>query len=252
MERLKNKVAIITGAASGMGKAMAMLFSEQGAKLVLSDTNERDLVALIDLLRSRNNAAEAVVCDVSDPSSADAMVGKALSAFGKLDIVVNNAGIMDDFLPAGDLSDEVWNRVLSVNLNGPFYLSRKAIPIMVERGSGSIVTISSIGGIRGSRAGAAYTTSKHALIGLCQNIAFMYSGKGIRSNVIAPGGVKTNIGLTMHPHPFGYERCISGASNAPRMGESEEIAMLALFLASDESSLVNGAVVTADAGWTAY
>jgi NAD(P)-dependent dehydrogenase (short-subunit alcohol dehydrogenase family) len=104
----------------------------------------------------------------------------------------------------------------------------------------------------GSRAGASYSASKHALIGLTKNIGFMYANKGIRCNAIAPGGVNTNIGKDMKPNPFGYERCVSGAANMPRMGESEEIAKTALFLACGDSSFVNGSVITADGGWVSY
>jgi NAD(P)-dependent dehydrogenase (short-subunit alcohol dehydrogenase family) len=123
---------------------------------------------------------------------------------------------------------------------------------MEKQGGGVIINIASIGGLMGSRAGAAYTTSKHALIGLTKNIGFMYANKGIRCNAIAPGGVNTNIGKNMNPNAFGYERCISGAANMPRMGESEEIAKAALFLACSDSSLVNATVITADSGWTSY
>jgi NAD(P)-dependent dehydrogenase (short-subunit alcohol dehydrogenase family) len=142
--------------------------------------------------------------------------------------------------------------VMAVNLNGPFYACRLVVPQMLSQGKGVIINVASIGGLFGSRAGAAYTASKHALIGLSKNIGFMYATQGIRCNVIAPGGVNTQIMKDSVPDIFGSERCFSGGVNMPRMGESEEIATAALFLASDDSSYVNGSVLTVDGGWTAY
>jgi NAD(P)-dependent dehydrogenase (short-subunit alcohol dehydrogenase family) len=123
---------------------------------------------------------------------------------------------------------------------------------MLKQGKGVIINVSSIGGLFGARAGVAYTTSKHALIGLTKNIGFQYSQKGIRCNAIAPGGVETNIGDNMKPNQFGYEKLSLGMQTNPRMGKPSEIAELALFLASDKSSFINGTVITADSGWTAY
>jgi NAD(P)-dependent dehydrogenase (short-subunit alcohol dehydrogenase family) len=141
---------------------------------------------------------------------------------------------------------------MDVNLNGPFYAMRAVLPIMLKHGKGVILNIASVGGLFGSRAGAAYTASKHALIGLTKNTGFMYAQKGIRCNAIAPGGVNTHIADSLIPDALGYERCISGASLMPRMGEPEEIAQIAAHLCSDEASFINGAVITADGGWTAY
>ncbi|AJH78542.1 short chain dehydrogenase family protein [Heyndrickxia coagulans DSM 1 = ATCC 7050] len=156
-------------------------------------------------------------------------------------------------VPAGDLTDALWERVIAVNTTGPMRTIRKSLPIFIEKGNGVIINVTSVGGLNGSRAGAAYTASKHAVIGLTKNVGFQYTLKGIRCNAIAPGGVETNIGTTMsEPNAFGLERAISGSANNPRTGKPEEIATVALFLASDDASFVNGAVITADAGWTAY
>ncbi len=172
--------------------------------------------------------------------------------FGGVDIVVNNAGIMDDFIPTAELITDKWNRVLGVNLNGPFYVSRAALRSMLPNKKGVILNIASIGGLHGGRAGAAYTTAKHGLIGLTKNTAFMYANEGIRCNAIAPGGVETSIGLTLHPHPFGYGKISPGLPLMPRAGKPIEIARLALFLVTDDASFINGSVITADAGWTAF
>jgi NAD(P)-dependent dehydrogenase (short-subunit alcohol dehydrogenase family) len=242
--KLQNKVAIVTGAASGIGKAIAMLYAQEGAKVVACDIN----IEGID-----DSAGMKIKVDVSQQSDIDNMFDEVVKKYGTVDILVNNAGIMDNFVPAGDLTDELWNKILAVNTTGPMRTIRKALPIFLEKKKGTIVNIASIGGLCGSRAGAAYTASKYAVVGLTKNVGFQYAGMGIRCNAIAPGGVNTNIGKTIdNPSKFGMERATSGAANNVRTGEPTEIAQVALFLASDDSSLVNGTVITADAGWTAY
>jgi NAD(P)-dependent dehydrogenase (short-subunit alcohol dehydrogenase family) len=181
------------------------------------------------------------------------MIDFSKETYGTLDILVNNAGIMDNFVPAGEVTDELWEKVFAVNVTGPMRAIRKALPIFSEKGSGVIVNIASAGGLLGSRAGAAYTASKHAVVGLTKNVGFQYANLGIRCNAIAPGAVNTNIGTTIYnPSQFGMERAMAGMNLNPRVGEPGEIAKVALFLASDDSSFVNGAVIVADAGWTAY
>jgi len=242
--KLQNKVAIVTGAASGMGKAIAILFAQEGAQVVACDINTDNIDATAGMI---------VKTDVSQQADVDNLIDETVKKYGTVDIIINNAGIMDNFVPVGELTDDLWNKVLGVNVTGPMKIIRKAMPIFLEKKKGVIVNVASIGGLCGSRAGAAYTSSKFALVGLTKNIGFQYAGMGIRCNAIAPGGVNTNIGKTIdNPSKFGMERATSGSANNVRMGESSEIAQVALFLASDDASLVNGTVVTADAGWTAY
>ncbi|MFS0575011.1 SDR family oxidoreductase [Sporosarcina sp. 179-K 3D1 HS] len=251
--RLESKVAIVTGAASGMGKAIARLFAKEGAQVVVCDLNQNAAQTTVEEIKQDGGQAIWVMANVAKEGDIQHVFDKTLEAFGTVDILVNNAGIMDNFLPIGDVSDEMWDRVLDVNLTGPMRAIRKAMPIFLEKGQGVIVNVASAAGLQGSRAGVAYTASKHAVIGMTKNVAFQYAMKGVRCNAIAPGGVNTNIGATMsEPNAFGMERAMSGSGNAPRTGEAEEIATVALFLASDESSFVNGAVVTADGGWMAY
>lgn len=252
MKELDNKVVVITGAASGMGKAMAELFASEGAKLVLSDVNVNKLDEVVKSINDNSGNAVGVVANVSLESDVAKMIDEATRSFGRLDVLINNAGILDDFLPVGNVTNEKWEGVLGVNVNGPMYACRLAIPIMLKQGNGVIINVSSIGGFCGSRAGVAYTTSKHALIGMTKNIAYHYADKGIRCNTIAPGGVATNIGEGMKPDELGYAKLSLGLNTAVRTGEPKEIAEIALFLASNRSSLMNGAVVVADAGWTAY
>lgn len=252
MNSLKDKTAIITGAASGMGKAIAHLFASEGANVLVSDLHQAAVDELVEIMRSEGGSVAGKSCDVSKESDVVSLIECAQTTFGSVDILINNAGIMDDFMPVDKVSNDLLNQVMNVNFYGPFFACRSIIPSMLEQGSGVIVNIASIGGLNGGRAGAAYTASKHALIGLTKNIGFMYAPKGIRCNAIAPGAVNTNIGKQMHPDAYGFERCMTGSQTMPRIGEAEEIAKLALFLVGNDSSFINGAVITADGSWTAY
>ncbi len=253
MMRLEGKVAVVTGAASGMGKATAEVFAKQGAKVIVADINLADAEKVAASITESGGKATAVKVDVANAEDVAAMIALAVSEYGTLDILVNNAGIMDNFEPAGDVEDAKWDRVFSVNTNGVMLGTREALKIFSEQKKGSIINISSIGGLCGSRAGAAYTASKHAVIGFTKNTGYMYANEGIRCNVIAPGAVETNIGSSMTAiNEFGMGRMQPGMALNPRMGQPEEIAHVALFLASDESSFVNGTVIVADGGWTAY
>ena len=252
MRKLENKVAVITGASSGIGRAIANNFAREGATTIVIDVDQKGIQEVVDLIVSEGNNAAGEVCDVGQALEVKQLVAKVLAEYGSIDILVNNAGVMDDFMPAADLDLKRWHHVMNVNLHGPFYFCHETLPGMIERGKGTVLNISSVGGLQGARAGAAYTAAKHGLIGLTKNIAFMYLSKGIRCNAIAPGGVKTNIGANMHPNAFGYERMMTGTANLPRMAEPEEIAAAALFLVSDDGSFVNGEVLVADGGWTAY
>ncbi len=251
--RLAGKVAIVTGAASGMGKATAELFAAEGAKVVVSDLRLEAAQAVVDGITAKGGTALALVANVAKEEDVQQLVDATVNEYGTLDILVNNAGIMDNFVPAADLTDELWDRVFAINTTGPMRTIRKSLPIFLEKKSGVIVNIASAGGLMGSRAGAAYTAAKHAVVGLTKNVGFQYATQGIRCNAVAPGGVSTNIGITLNaPNSFGMERAMAGINLNPRTGDPEEIAKVVLFLASDEASFVNGTVVTADAGWTAY
>ena len=250
--KLKNKVAIVTGAASGMGKSIAELYAKEGAKVIVADLNLEGAEKVAETIQNNNGIAKAVQANVAKQEDIDNMMDTSLKEYGTLDILVNNAGIMDGFEPVADIQDERWDRIFDVNTKGVMRAMRKAIPIFLEKENGVIINVASTGGLNGAHAGAAYGASKHAVIGLTKNTGYMYANKGIRCNAIAPGGVATNIAASMQtPNPFGMERTKAVQAVMPRIGQPVEIAQAALFLASDDASFINGTVITADGGWTA-
>jgi NAD(P)-dependent dehydrogenase (short-subunit alcohol dehydrogenase family) len=252
--RLQGKVAVITGAGSGMGRATALLFAKEGARLALNEWNEERLNAVVAEIKAAGGEVVGARGNIADKETAEALIELAVSAYGRFDILVNNAGVMDYMQGVGELSDDVWRRVLGINLDGPMFTSRRAIRHMAAQGSGSIINVASVASLGGGAAGAAYTASKHGVAGLTKNTAWMYATQGIRCNAICPGGTKTNIADSMamvRVDAAGAARAGTYASIMPGMLESEDIAALALFLASDESRHINGVLIAADAGWTA-
>lgn len=250
--RLDGKIVLLTGASSGMGKEMALLFAKEGAKVVAVARRKDRLEELSKEANELNGEIVALEGDVSKVEDIDKMIDFTMDKYGRIDVLVNNAGIMDNFTPLGDVTDELWDKVLTINLMAPMRLMRKVLPIMMKQEKGNIINTSSLGGLYGARAGASYTASKFALTGITKNVAYMYAEKGIRANAICPGGVDTEIMSSLKPNEFGMERIMKGVTNNPRSGSGKEIANIALFLASDESSFVNGDTIVADAGWTAY
>jgi len=255
MKKLKNKVSIVTGAASGIGKAIATLFAAEGSKVIATDINQDKLDILKQEIKNAGGEITTVLADIGKEEDIEILFKTALIQYGTVDVLVNNAGIMDDFSPVGEVEEQMLEKVIKVNLIGPLLAMKKAVNLMLQKGSGSIINIASIAGFCGARAGAVYTTSKYGLIGLSKNTAFMYAKKGIRCNTIAPGGIETNIGESQFMKKTNlkaFEIIQPGIANNPRMGQPIEIASAALFLASNDSSYVNGAVLTVDGGWTSY
>ena len=250
--RHQGRVAIVTGAGSGIGQAVASRLAAEGAAVVGCDVNQDGLEATAAAIREAGDDAAMVAADVSSQDQVDRLVDGALERHGRADLLANVAGIMDWFLPAHEVDDETWNRVMAVNVTGPMMLCRRILPGMLERGAGVIVNVASVAGVRGGGAGIAYTASKHALVGMTRSIAWTYRGDGIRCNAVCPGGVQTNIGTTAVPRSqWAFERLGKSLALAERAADPDEIAAVLSWLGSAEASNVNGAVLTADGGWTA-
>lgn len=255
MGKLDDKVAIVTGASSGIGEAITKRFAQEGAMVVAIARRKDKLQGIIDKITAAGGKAVAVAGDVTREEDVQNAVKTAVDTFGKLDIVVNNAGVLDKLDPVGETDDETWQYVLDVNVTGPMRFYRAAIPEMLKQGKGVFVTVASVASLYGMRGGAAYTTAKHAALGLSRNTAFMYAKKGIRSNVIAPGFIETEMTESLGTADLNQESMSllsAGLELSPRNGSSDEIAGLALCLASDDTSYVNGATVVADGGWSSY
>ena len=245
-QRFAGKTAIVTGAGSGIGRATTKRLVQEGARVIATDVVQPRLDDLLaELGRDR---VEAVHGDVAREETIAAIVA---AAGGRVDVLANVAGIMDGFLPVGEVDDATWDRVFAVNLTAVFRLTRAVIPIMVRQRSGSIVNVTSEAGLRGSAAGAAYTASKHALIGLTKNTAFMYAHDGIRTNAVAPGPVRTNIEAPMKSPLAAARIGPLFQTNLPPIAQPDQLAAAITWLASDDASNVNGVVLASDGGWSA-
>ena len=245
--RHTGRVALITGAASGIGRATALRLAGEGAIVLATDGNADGLASLV----AESPTITTVIGDLLDPQFSNILVDAA-EALGPVMVLANVAGIMDHFVPVSEVDDELWDKVLAVNLTAPMRLCRRLIPIMSGRGGGRILNVASVAGLGGSGAGAAYIASKHAIIGLTKHIAFTYGPQNIRCNAVCPGGVATNIGTTAAPTvPWAFERQMLGIALGEKTAEPDEIAAVISWLVSDEASNVNGVALSADGGWKA-
>ena len=248
MKLLENKVAIITGAGSGIGKATALLFAEHGAKVVVSDINEDNGNEAVKEIRAEGSEAIFFKADSSNPADNEALVKKTTEQFGKLDIAVNNAGIGGPLSITGEYAIDGWKKTIDINLSGVFYGLRYQIPAMLKTG-GSIINVASILGQAGTRFSPAYVAAKHGVVGLTKAAALEYADKNIRINSIGPGYIKTP--LVMNSLDESALNTLVGLHPIGRLGESKEIAELILWLASSKSSFVTGAYYPADGGYLA-
>jgi len=245
--RHAGRIAIVTGAASGIGKATAVRLAAEGAQVFAADINVDGLAATASEITSAGGVCIAVKCDVTQQQDINALVAQAGS---RIDILANVAGIMDHFLPLGEVDDETWDEVFDVNLKGVMRLTRAVIPVMEAAGKGSIVTVVSKAAVGAGAAGVAYTSSKHAVAGLVKSVAYFYGAKGIRSNGVLPGAVNTNIGATSTPKaPWAIERAMLSMASMQPPAEPDQIATAISWLASDEASNVNGSLLLDDNGW---
>jgi NAD(P)-dependent dehydrogenase (short-subunit alcohol dehydrogenase family) len=247
--RLKNKTAIVTGGAHGIGRAIAELFAAEGAAVFIADL---DKVAGEEAATSISKAgakATFVHCDVSFSEQVSHVVKAAVDANGRIDILCNNAAYFSNqWHNSGDAPDDEWEKCFRVSLMGTQYFTREVLPFMIRGKAGSIINISSVQGLVAGRNSAAYTTTKHALIGFTRSVACDYGPHNVRCNAICPGAITTRI--SPPPDSELHQRQIS-KTFLGRIGHPREVATAALFLASDESSYITGAILTVDGGWTA-
>jgi 3-oxoacyl-[acyl-carrier protein] reductase len=247
MARFTDKVVLVTGAGSGIGRAIARQAHAEGAHVVAVDVVPSGVQELTEELDS--GRVLPVELDIRDGDRVDAVVDDVVEKLGGVDVLFNNAGVSDQFTPAADTSDELWDSVVGVNLIGPFRLARRVLPSMIARGGGAIVNTGSVASVVGGAGGAAYTVSKHGILGLTRSLAIDYGSKGVRVNAVLPGAIRTGLTSSEDALVEGADDAIA-ATPAGRWAEPEEVAKIAVFLASDDASFIYGSAYTVDGGWS--
>nr|WP_245190399.1 SDR family oxidoreductase [Leucobacter exalbidus] len=243
--RFSGQTIVVTGAAGGIGQATASRIVREGGRVIAVDISAEKLEAFAQQVPA--GSVVAVAADVTKQEDIDRVVA---AAEGKIDGLANVAGINDDFSPIHETSDQIWDRVIGINLTGVFKLTRAVVPVMLEAGKGSVVNVTSEAGIRGNASGNAYTVSKHGVVGLTRSAAFMYAKQGIRVNAVAPGGVATGIPFPAHVSEVGSARLQPFQSAIPSLATAEQLAASITFLLSDDGVNINGAILPSDGGWS--
>lgn len=249
MKQLAGKVAIVTGAASGIGQAIAERYAAEGAKVVVSDIQDELGKAVAAGIKAKGGHAIYVHSDISIPSDCEALVAKTIATYGALHIACNNAGVSGAMASTADYAIENWQKVININLNGVFYCMKYQIPEMLKSGSGAIVNISSILGQVGFAGASAYTATKHALLGLGKAAALEYGTLGIRVNTVGPAFIRTPMLEVLDAEVLNTE--IAPLHALGRLGESDEVAELVLWLSSEKASFATGAYYPIDGGYLA-
>ena len=248
---MKDKVALVTGSGSGIGRASALTFAREGARVVVSDVVVEAGEETVQLIKNAGGEAAFIKADVSQAAQVEALIAKAVEAYGRLDCAHNNAGIEGNSAKVADYDEADWDRVIAINLTGVWLCMKYEIPQMLQQGSGAIVNTSSVAGLLGFRTGSAYVASKHGVLGLTKTAALEYAKSGIRVNAVCPGAIDTPMmgRITDHrPH-----RAAKMAAGEPvgRMGTPQEIAEAVVWLCSDAASFVTGHPMTVDGGMVA-
>ena len=249
MSLLKDKVAVVSGAGSGIGRAIAIAYANEGAKVAVADINEENAKETVKMIQNQGGEAFAIKADSSKASDNKMLVEEIVAKYGRLDVACNNAGMGGPAKPTGEYEPEEWDRVIALNLNGVFYACKYELEQMEKNGGGSIVNIASIHGQVAAPNSPAYTASKHAVVGLSKNIAVEYAQKGIRCNAVGPGYIETPL-LSANMDEAAL-KAIAGKSPINRLGTAKEVADLVVFLSSDKSSFTTGSYIISDGGYTA-
>jgi NAD(P)-dependent dehydrogenase (short-subunit alcohol dehydrogenase family) len=245
--RFTGKVAFVTGAASGIGRASAVAFAAEGARVAILDRTEDALNETADAIRNAGGEVLTIACDVSKPEEVEAAVARTVETFGRLDIAFNNAGVENKAASVAEIELDEWDRILDVNLRGTFVCMKHELAQMVRQGSGVVVNTSSGAGIRGVAGGAAYAASKHAIIGLTKSAALDYAKSNIRVNAVLPGNIETPM---MDRFTGGDIQKAIDLEPVGRLGKPEEIADAVLWMSADLGAFVTGASISVDGGWS--
>ena len=249
--QLEGKVALVTGGGSGIGRASALVFAREGAKVIVADMVVEGGEETIGLIKKAGGEAIFVKADVSKTAEVEALINKAVETYGRLDCAYNNAGIEGSAATTPDYAEESWDRVITINLKGVWLCMKHEIPQMLKQGSGAIVNTASAAGLVGFRRGSAYVASKHGVVGLTKTAALEYAKSGVRVNAICPGAIDTPMMARITDHrPQRAERMAAGEP-VGRMGRPEEIAEAVVWLCSDAASFVTGHAMAVDGGITA-
>ncbi len=250
MKEFEGKVALVTGAASGIGKSTALLYAQNGAKVIISDIDDAGGQETVEAIAKAGGEAMYEHADVSNPDDCMRLVGQALARYDRLDFACNNAGIGGEQNPVAQLSVDGWNQTIAINLSGVFYCMRYEIQAMLKNGGGSIVNMASILGQVGFAGAAAYVSAKHGVVGLTQTAALEYSKSGIRVNAVGPAFIQTPMIAGIASDPVAAQ-ALTAAHPIGRLGQPEEVAELVIWLSSDKASFVTGNYYAVDGGYLA-